>query len=630
MNYALHVRMSKSHVGLTHHTHTHTHKVQGKSNLDLRTTVASRRATWSEVTRLTGNKQRRHRRSLMDWQRGQDDVDKDDVAAETFGNLITSADEDHMKSIKKSIGRKAMRAESTAAIIGATTQRSNYAKTLHKIDGIAIEQQLEDDDDDRFVDAISDYEYEDVETKPEAKATTQRSRLQFGKSLNGNLRRAGKTVGHPSRMSELELEFKESSDSIALTSDTEASGITLVIDDYNQTDSSSSSSSPTSRQEVDAEHSTLTTLSGSDNDDIVEIDTSHSNVFSASDVIENDFEIKKKQEKKQQQLQTKPEQKTVVDDNNNERDLADNYGGNKNGSSSEGGQSESPIPQSINQTVAELMLSDAAHFDDNVEDVDDIDIVKLGGAGANNQSNEVDLYKTAAVAKESKAELPPASENEVLKEQEQEQPLDKVAYLTPLKPYVSERYDRPSKRILVNLTIATDDGSDSIYTLHVAVPTGRGSHDLEQLLTHEKRPKLPEETVDNNIDNLGACVPEPPPRMPDCPCVCLPPPPPTIINESNGALLMPLPVQEEAEPVRTATNTPGTVLDNNPTDTTSVTASDNDNDNANANDVTNTVTAAVTDAVTDDRSACPDVMPILILEGDCTVCCPANPYFVCF
>lgn len=561
----------------------------------------------------------------MDWQRGQDtEMKKDDVAAETFGNLITSSS--GVQSIKVSTGGKAIPKLKLSGESTATTERSNYAKTLHKIDGILSQKQHNDD---TFVDDISDYEYEDVPEEVEAqtvmkvkaKATASSSRLQFGKSLNGNLRRAGKTVVRPSfspsRMSELELEFKESSDSIELTSDTEASSITPVIDDYNQTDSST-----TSTRQVDGkEDSTmLTTLSGSDNDDIVEIDTSSTPsteraLSSTIDVIENDFEIKKKQKKKQQQqqLQTELEQKPVVDDNNNERDLADNYkGNNSNNNDSNEGQSEPP-PQSINQTVAELMLSDAAHFDDN----DDIDIVKLGGAGANNQSNEVDLYKTAAAKQaEPKATKlpPPASENEVLKEEEQ---LDKVAHLTPLKPYVSERYDRPSKRILVNVTIATDDDSDSVYTLHVAVPTGGGSRDVEQMLTHEKKrtKQLPDE--DNNIDSLGACVPEPPPRMPDCPCSCLPPPPPIIFDDLPHAAMSMTPQEavEKDEPLSSTTNLPSTVFDNNnnnivtTTDTITVSASDNDN---------------VIDTIT-DRAACPDVMPILILEGDCTVSAPANP-----
>lgn len=546
----------------------------------------------------------------MDWQRGQDAVVEDDVAAETFGNLITSAS--GVQSIKVSTGGKAIpKLKSTAT----TTQRSNYAKTLHKIDGILSQKQHNDDTFDGFVDDISDYEYEDVsEEKPMMKAkgtASGSSRLQFGKSLNGNLRSAGKTVvrpsANPSRMSELELELKESSDSIEASS----SSITPVIDDYNQTDSST-----TTRQQMDGEGegessstTMLTTLSGSDNDDIVEIDTSSTPsteraMSSTIDVIENDFQIKKKQKKK---LQAELEQKPVVDDNNNERDLADNYEGNNNNSKeSNEGQSEAP-PQSINQTVAELMLSDAAHFDDN----DDIDIVKLGGAGANNQSHEVDLYKTAPAPKAAKLPPPPASENEVLKEEEEQGKLAKVAHLTPLKPYVSERYDRPSKRILVNVTIATDDDSDSIYTLHVAVPTGGGSHDVEQMLTHEKKQKqLPDE--DNNIDSLGACVPEPPPRMPDCPCSCLPPPPPIIYDElPNAAMSMtPHEAVEKDEPLSSTTNPPSTVYDNNIVTTTdTVTASDSDN---------------VIDTVT-DRAACPDVMPILILEGDCTVSAPANP-----
>jgi len=206
---------------------------------------------------------------------------------------------------------------------------------------------------------------------------------------------------------------------------------------------------------------------------------------------------------------------------------------------------------------------------------------------------------------------PSPSENEVLKEQEYD--VVKAAHLTPLKPYVSERFDRPGKRILVNLTIATDDGSDSVYTLHVAVPTGGGSHNVEQVLTHENR--LPDE--DNNMGaiNLGTCSSEPPPRMPDCPCSCLPPLNPTFLdteddddhhtNENIKSLLASTTASPQTIVTSTATNSE---FDNSIT-TTDTTDKDSDNDNVTDTDVRD-----------GEKFACPDVMPILILEGDCTVC----------
>jgi len=475
------------------------------------------------------------------------------------------------------------------------------------------------DEADSFVDDISDYDYED-----EQEATvrpTPKARQQFGKSLNGNLRKAGKMLAKPERKHELEFELKETSDNIEDESDTKASSVTPVIDGYNQSDST------TPRGELSA--LTTTTMPASDNDDIVEINTSSTTAQSEATsstiyVIENDFQIKQKQKLEEQDEDEGEgeEEKPVADDSNNERDLADNYEEHKD---MRKGQPELPT-QSINHTVSDLMLNDAAHFDN-----DDIDIVKLDEPP---NSNEVDIYKMAVEqAKVPQPQQqppapppPPSSENEVLKEQETK--VEKAAHLIPLKPYVSERFDRPSKRILVNLTIATDDGSDSIYTLHVAVPTGGGSHNVEQVLTHESN--IPHE--DNNIDalNLGTCSSEPPPQMPDCPCNCLPPPSPTFLSNDNNEIdtdsatslrmvkgddedhsndnkmsqLASVTASSQTVATSTATNDYSTEFDNNIAATDTVTHNDSDN-----------VTAR-----SDEKFACPDVMPILILEGDCTVC----------
>lgn len=565
-------------------------------------------STWLSVNK-DGNK-RRHGRSLMDWQRGQDHDDDgdDDVAAETFSDLITRASEVHaqkyltlttsptaqnvVKSISESVNIHRPR---KATVIALDTQQSNYDKTLHKIDSIL---NLEQSEGNSFVDDISDYDYED-DTEDEQKETTvrpaPRTRQQFGKSLNGNLRRAGKTLSKPQRKFNEELQLKETSDTIAVESDTEASSVASVIDDYNQNDSTIRRGSSSSRED-----SMLTTTSESDNDDVVEIDTirrasteKNKGMSSTVSIIENDFQIK-------QNLKQKP----AANDNNNESDLADKYEENNNKEQSE------PPPHSINQTVSDLMLSDAALFDN-----DDIDIVKLDEAPT---SNEVNLYKTAVEpARIKPLQSLPASENEVLKEQENDNILP--AHLIPLKPYVSERFDQPSKRILVNLTIATDDGSDSVYTLHVAVPTGGGTHNVEQVLTHEK--KILDE--DNNIDSVGSCVFEPPPRMPDCPCSCLDPSPTIFTHKDND----PVDIDSASPTTATPHAEEATILGHQHDSSDSAEVEDpstpsSTDTNLPSIDFDNSIAATDTnsDVLGGEKLACPDVMPILILEGDCTIC----------
>ncbi|KRF84821.1 uncharacterized protein Dvir_GJ13712, isoform C [Drosophila virilis] len=542
----------------------------------------------------------------MDWQRGQDhddDGDDDDVAAETFSDLITKASGVHTQkyltlttsptaqNVVKSISESAnIHRPRKATVIALDTQPSNYDKTLHKIDSIL---NLEQGEGNSFVDDISDYDYED-DAEDEQKETTERTaprtRQQFGKSLNGNLRRAGKTLSKPQRKFKEELQLEETSDTITIESDTEASSVASVIDDYNQNDSTIRRGSSSSRED-----SMLTTTSESDNDDVVEIDTisragteKNKGMSSTVSIIENDFQIK-------QNLKQKP----AANDNNNESDLADNYEENNSKEQSE------PPPHSINQTVSDLMLSDAALFDN-----DDIDIVKLDEAPT---SNKVNLYKTAVEQTRIKPlQSLPASENEVLKEQDNDNILP--AHLTPLKPYVSERFDQPSKRILVNLTIATDDGSDSVYTLHVAVPTGGGTHNVEQVLTHEKK-SLDE---DNNIDSVGSCVFEPPPRMPDCPCSCLDPLPTIFTNKNNNPVDIDYASPTTATPHAEEATILGHQLDSSDSaeveDPSTASSTDTnfpstDFDNSNAATDTNS------DVLGGENLACPDVMPILILEG---------------
>ncbi|EDV97176.1 teneurin-m isoform X2 [Drosophila grimshawi] len=602
---------------------------------------ASQGGTRAVSTRLSVNEaahnqrhKRRHRRSLMEWQGGRHDFDfdvdadaDDDVAAETFSDLITSASGVHVqknlavttpaKSIDESVDIQQQPDEAMETVISPGARHSNYDKTLHNIDGIL---KLEQNVADSFMDDISDYDYEaETETEDEKKEATMgttvpKTRQQFGKSLNFNLlKAAGKTLAKPRRKRKQQLdESKETSDAISVESDTEASGISpVVIDDYNQTDSDSNNNSDDKGEGAD---SMLTTTLASDNDDIVEIDTRSSastentkGTSSTDNVIENDFQIK-------QNLKQKPAAAAAADDNNNERDLADNYESNtkkKNENQEQEQEQSTPPPLSINQTGSDLMLSDAALFDDND---DDIDIVKLDAAPT---SNEVDLYKTAVEQPKEKPPQPqiqPTSENEVLKQQKNDENVV-PAHLTPLKPYVSERFDRPSKRILVNLTIATDDGNDSIYTLQVAVPTGGGPQHLEQILTHEHAVH----DEDNNIESIGSCVPEPPPRMPDCPCSCLSHSPTSSsfvdhndisqvdIDSANSMAAKP---HVEATTILNHVST-----DNENDQFASTTASQTDTNSFSTEFDNYTDTVTVADVRSDEKFACPDVMPILILEG---------------
>lgn len=130
------------------------------------------------------------------------------------------------------------------------------------------------------------------------------------------------------------------------------------------------------------------------------------------------------------------------------------------------------------QSESDLMMNDASHYED-------IDIVKLDGLTI---SHEEEIYKTAdkenMAPKNQPSQHIDRSQNEVLKGHQQGD--EKQPQLEPLKPYVSERVDLPGKRIFLNLTIATDEGSDSVYTLHVEVPTGGGPHFIKEVLTHEK------------------------------------------------------------------------------------------------------------------------------------------------
>ncbi|XP_043063384.1 teneurin-m isoform X2 [Drosophila ficusphila] len=535
-----------------------------------------------------GDKGRRHRRSLIEAQ------DENDVATdETFGDLITS------ESLNQQLAEKYL------ATTPAKSPTDVVDKTLPRIDGVLGPQASEEE--------TSDYVYED-EVEPETTQPPSRrpkTWQQFGKSLNSYLRSAAKTLVNKKRKyddgadgeehikRELEQELLEA---IGMATESETSTLVAVIDDDNQSDNSSSGPTPETTPRSDA-------------DDTVEINTTpppenptaQSSFPAASSraAVENDFQIKGTEAGGSQT------EKPATDDINNERDLADNYEVDTQEPTSpatppqdkdkENMDSSGKSPQT-NQTEPDLMMSDASHFED-------IDIVKLDGAPI---SQEEEVYKTAEKNKP-KMDLPPqvdASENEVLKEQDngEEVPL----HLKPLKPYVSEQVDVPGKRIFLNLTIATDEGSDSVYTLHVEVPTGGGPHTIKEVLTHEKAQN----------GQADSCVPEPPPRMPDCPCSCLPPPAPIYLDDSvdidsdppTAPPTTPAPLERatilshdhseededgvgDAEPLAapsTATNPPSTEIDNH---------------------IAATLTEPTFSGASGEPFACPDVMPVLILEG---------------
>ncbi|XP_069968168.1 teneurin-m isoform X2 [Bactrocera oleae] len=308
---------------------------------------------------------------------------------------------------------------------------------------------------------------------------------------------------------------------------------------------------------------------------------------------------------------------------------------------------------------------------------DDIDIIKL----EDTHSSEDEIYKTIeGVANGSAHEKPKYiygkrkeiitsrppkyathAENEVLKGGVETNAANSYADKLPpfpLKaPIVSETYDPPSKHILVNVTIATEGDSNSVYTLHVAVPIGGQSHDLQEVLTHERLKATQHELVEapTNLHDTHAneqspispyCIPEPPPPIPECPCKCVDFLPVTeavhpVDNEQHFVPLEHLDVT--ASFVHTATATATTTAPNStdnfihppfsPIATTTASMLTNTTVNATEDSfISTTTTATFTNllgidaaqaASVDDhvvigdgsKIACPDVMPILILEG---------------
>nr|XP_017036557.1 teneurin-m isoform X1 [Drosophila kikkawai] len=541
----------------------------------------------------------RHRRSLME--RGLED---DVATTETFSDLITN------ESLNRQLAKK-YSATTPARSLPAVAWQSISDKTSR---GIDVEVDGPQGSEGIEVDS-SDYVYED-EAEPETSPPPTRrpkSRQQFGKSLNSNLRSAAKTLVNKKRKYEVEAEDVEHSEqqdperlpvngmATAQTVEPGPSTFVAVIDDDNQSDNSSSGPAPE------------TTLR-SDTDDIVEINTAQAESALSSypasptptpaqPVIENDFQIRA------EVVGKSLEEKPAADDNNNERDLADNYEVDTKEPPPQG--TTQKFNKDSNNTESDLMMSDDSRLED-------IDIVKLDEV---HSSLEEEIYETAG-KKGSPPKLssvqPSASENEVLKEQEENDQIP--LHLKPLKPYVSERIDQPGKRIFLNLTIATDEGSDSVYTLHVEVPTGGGSHNIKEVLTHEHRAEQPDSYADS-------CVPEPPPRMPDCPCSCLPPPAPTYLDDGididSGVSTMAATATTTSTPLESATVLSrlhsedgvrnGDVSPDNgepmPVPSTTTT---------NPTEIDNHIAASNTeppDAAVVEALACPDVMPVLILEG---------------
>lgn len=279
------------------------------------------------LTRLSddgaGKKRRRHRRSMNEMENGGDVPPTD----ETFSNFIT------IESLSREQAGDYF-ATTPARKLQGVERRSSSDKTSFGLNGVLSLQ-----GDEEAEDITSDYVYED-EPVPDTSPATQRprTRQQFGKSLNSNLRRAAKTLVNKKTKYEgeagnhIKLEQKqeleafieagmtlESTTTTAIrastTTEPGTSTFVAVIDDDNQSDSSSSGAVPP-----------VLTVLKSDTDDIVEINTAlpeptEGSILATSprSSMANDFQIKGKA------VSESGQEKPATDDNNNERDLADNY-----------------------------------------------------------------------------------------------------------------------------------------------------------------------------------------------------------------------------------------------------------------------------------------------------------------
>uniref|UniRef100_A0A1A9WCA4 Tenascin-like protein n=1 Tax=Glossina brevipalpis TaxID=37001 RepID=A0A1A9WCA4_9MUSC len=301
--------------------------------------------------------------------------------------------------------------------------------------------------------------------------------------------------------------------------------------------------------------------------------------------------------------------------------------------------------------------------------LDDIDIVKL----EETHSTEDELYKTIDGTHAKHFKLPKTSKmrtiiynnykNEVYNSQEDDEvneekhflinneisnfhPFTSTPHLTStgLPATTASTLTTPlDKRIMVNLTIATNDGSGNMYSLHIAVPAfdNHGQiKNVEQVLTHDH---LPNRERDQFLTNKNSpyCIPEPPPPIPECPCPCVNifetsspslPFSPDDLNDSDDHMHDPLNVISLNNKINKKFNNDANSLDS---DISYKSNNDDDDDDANLPTTTTTTSQPISvltsttngvfynvdeDGITDsmmigEKFACPDVMPILILEG---------------
>ncbi|XP_055907187.1 teneurin-m isoform X3 [Eupeodes corollae] len=252
------------------------------------------------------------------------------------------------------------------------------------------------------------------------------------------------------------------------------------------------------------------------------------------------------------------------------------------------------VSKTESDDIDELMMSDGLLPVDKssgfvpYDNVEDVDIVKL----ENDPSSEDDYYKTFNKNPEDNSLIDIKTVKSVEKpssSKPNETPNNAPSILTLTPEHIG------GKRILVNLTIATDDGTGtvnhSVYTLHVSVPA-------EEIV--KKPPELPAPA--ELRDPSRYCIPEPPPRIPECPCICkdlTPPSDPVVVDfdndESND-------INDDIDDRKTVNNNNPKIIPDSisPSTTISVPLSSD---------------AFTTTVGPPDLSACPDIGPVLILEG---------------
>lgn len=317
------------------------------------------------------------------------------------------------------------------------------------------------------------------------------------------------------------------------------------------------------------------------------------------------------------------------------------------------------------------------------QNLDDIDIVKL----EQTHSTEDELYKTINETKDKPKEKSKKykfklnttnydkQKNEVISSEEKEDkennnitPELQVVYESPITsaPKLSPQMvtsaptykstvlpnDLAEKRIIVNLTIASNDGTGNMYTLHVNIPAFDQTNqvqNMQQILTHEKlpqqqnedqksvKPEIQNEKIKNQAENLADnynsspyCIPEPPPPIPECPCAC------NIYTSTQIASSSESDFDNDFD-LLTSTSNPTSVtttpISNIPANNDRIDNNIDDFDNLFVSDDFETTTTNLLEdvnVVTDnlptnivmnsnkngEKFACPDVMPVLILEGD--------------